>query len=273
MNSPRLRVMSIMAHPDDFEFDAAGSFALLRQTLGDEVEFKILTTTAGETGHHEVSKEETFRRRAAEARNSAEQIGAAYECLITLDGGHPQGQVYLNRNVLGGLWNAIRRFEPHVVFCPPVVSDPLAGVHIDHINTAQAVRLVAYQIVVPNAYPTLGGPRKGYVPSPLIITVDDPYACEAGYDIRQDISETYDRKTQMSLCHESQIFEWLPWTNREPAPTKEEWLNQFRRRHLEMNKRYGHEDEMPSEYFRITRWGRATKDDELDLLFPRRITQ
>ena len=269
MKDSPYRVMSIMAHQDDFEFNAAGSFAILRETLGDGVEFKIVTTTRGASGHHELSREDTYRRRVAESRASAELLGADYECLTLLDGALLPGQVFVDRNLLGGLWNAIRAFEPDVIFCPPVISDPLAGVHIDHINTAHAVRLVAYQIVVPNAFPILKGPRKGFVPSPLIINVDDPYARETGYDVRQDITDTYDIKTRMALCHASQIFEWLPWTRQAPTPTKDQWLDQFRQRHLDMNRRYNHDGDVMSEYFRITRWGRSPRDGELERLFPR----
>ena len=38
-----LRVMSVMAHQDDFEFEAAGLFLQLRQYYGDRVKLKILT--------------------------------------------------------------------------------------------------------------------------------------------------------------------------------------------------------------------------------------
>lgn len=58
-----LRVMSIMAHPDDFEFTAGGLFALLRKLRGPEVGMKILTTTRGASGHHEMGLEEPARRR------------------------------------------------------------------------------------------------------------------------------------------------------------------------------------------------------------------
>jgi LmbE family N-acetylglucosaminyl deacetylase len=272
MTNPKLRIMSIMAHQDDFEFNAGGSFALLRKTLGDDVELKVVATTRGASGHHEMSLEDTYRRREGEATASAAKIGATYECLRLLDGSHLPAQVFIDRNLLGGLWNTIRDFEPDVIFCPPVISDPLAGVHIDHINTAHAVRLVAYQIIVPNAYPTTNGPRKDRVACPLIINVDDSYASESGYDIRQDITETYQIKTEMGLAHESQILEWLPWTINDPAPTREEWVDKFNTRHLNINTRYGNPDGILSEYFRITRWGRAPKDGELNTLFPHRIT-
>ena len=48
----KLRVMSIMAHQDDFEFEAAGLFAMLRKHYGNDVELKVLTTSRGASGHH-----------------------------------------------------------------------------------------------------------------------------------------------------------------------------------------------------------------------------
>ena len=57
-----MRVMSIMAHQDDFEFTAGGAFARLRQAYGQEVQIKILATTRGASEHHEMELEETFRR-------------------------------------------------------------------------------------------------------------------------------------------------------------------------------------------------------------------
>lgn len=269
----KLRVMSIMAHQDDFEFCAAGTFAILRDAYGDDVELKVLATTTGASGHHEAGLDEVFARRDREARTSAGMIGASYECLRQLDGSHISGQVFVNRNVLGGLWNAIRAFEPDAIFCPPVVTDPLAGVHIDHVHTATAVRLVAYQIIVPNAFPTIGGPRKQWVERPLVLNVDDNYAQEGEWSIRQDIDAVYEQKERMALCHESQIFEWLASDRgRSRTITADQWREKFRARHRRLNERMGFsDDERMCEYFRITRWGRAPRSGEIERLFPRLI--
>jgi len=272
MSPEKLRVMSILAHPDDLEVAAAGSFALLRKAYGDDVAAKILTTTRGASGHHEMTPEQTSARRMREARQSAAMIGAEYEGLRQLDGSRLTGQVFLDRNFMGGLWNAIRAFEPDVILSHPVIADPLAGVHVDHINTAHAVRLVAYQIKVPHAYPTASGAVKQWVPVPLIINVDDNYARESDFHIRQDISETYDVKLKMTRCHESQFFEWLPFSEgRSRRPSDQEWQERFRKRHLDANARYGFHDQIMSEFFRITRWGRAPRQGELERLFPRII--
>lgn len=69
-----MRVMAIMAHQDDLEFNAGGTFALLRATWGEDVDLHILATTRGASGHHQMGSEETFRRRDAEARSSAALI-------------------------------------------------------------------------------------------------------------------------------------------------------------------------------------------------------
>lgn len=259
-----LKAMSIMAHQDDFEFNAGGTFALLREKFGDDLKLKVLATTRGASGHHEMSLEETYRRRKKEAEKSAAMIGAEYECLTCLDGSHPRGQFFIDSNTLGGLWNSIRQFEPDLIFCPPVISDPLAGIHIDHYNTACAVRMIAYQLIVPNAYPTTKGERKKRVKYPAIINVDDAYAGNGEYDLCIDISSVYNKKINMSLCHESQVFEWLPWTDgREEKISREEFLERFRLRHTNANKRYGIDDSVPREYFRITRWGKSISMEEL----------
>lgn len=263
-----IKVMSIMAHQDDFEFNAGGAFAQLRQKYGDRLQLKILCTTTGASGHHQLSLDETYRRRDDEARKSAAVLGADYECLTCLDGKHLTGQVLLERNVLGGLWNAVRAFEPDYIFCPPVVTDPLAGIHIDHYNTAWAVRMIAYQLTVPHAYPVISGLAKGRVTYPVVINVDDAYAGEGQYDLVLDVSAYYPDKLRMALCHESQIFEWLPWNSGEDEPiTAAEFTRRFRKRHTAINQRYGQDDAVPREYFRLTKWGRKVEVSALTELF------
>ena len=256
-----------MAHQDDFEFNAGGFFAMLRKKYGRGAELKILATSRGASGHHVMGMEETFRRREQEARKSASLIGASYECLKCLDGAHVHGQVMTDINVLGGIWNAVRDFEPDYIFCPPVISDPLAGIHIDHYNTAWAVRMLAYQFAVPNAYPTLGGPVKKRVISPAIFNVYDPYANEKGYDIALDISDVFDKKLAMALCHESQIFEWLPWVGGQKPPAKKSYKGELRKRHSRMNANTGLPDDTPREIFVMTKWGRAITKADIGKLF------
>ena len=255
-----LRVMSVMAHQDDFEFEAAGLFAQLRSYYGSNVKLKILTTSRGGSGHHIHDIETTAAIRDAEARKSAAMVDAEYGNLTQLDGTHVPGQVFCDRNMLGGLWNAIREFAPDYLISPPVAVNPLAGVHIDHQHTAEAVRLVAYQLGVPNAYPTMKGERILRCKVPVILNCIDNYACEPVWNFRVDVSDFRCLKTDMLRCHKSQIEEWLPFVNnldKEPPPewSYESWLETIDSRHMQRNALCGIRQNRWNEYFAVTGWG------------------
>jgi len=137
-------------------------------------------------------------------------------------------------------------------------------------HTALAVRAIAYQIGVPHAYPTIGRGVKQRMRVPLIINVDDPYAFseKQPFHVAVDISAVYERKEEMALCHASQIFEWLPFTDgRDSAISEEEWRKLFRQRHINVNQRYDRETETPREFFRFTTWGRRIEQNDLNRLF------
>ena len=263
----KLRVMSIMAHQDDFEFEAAGLFAMLRRHYGDDVELKVLTTSRGASGHHIYGTDETALIRDGEARASAALVGAEYENLTQLDGSHVTMQVFCDRNMLGGLWNAIRAFAPHYIIAPPVAVNPLAGIHIDHQHTAEAVRLVAYQLGVPNAYPTMNAPRVTRYKPPVVLTCIDGYAQDVIWHFRVCVEEVKETKCRMLRCHKSQIEEWLPFVNHldmenPPKLSSAEWLEETAERHRRRNLLCGFEDRRWFEYFAVTGWGAGSWKDE-----------
>lgn len=262
------RILAIMPHPDDFEFNAGGVFAQLRAAHGPAVTLRIITTSMGASGHHQLGADETFHRRLQEARSSAALIEAEAECLTQLDGSHVQGQVLVTRNLLGGLWNAIRSYRADYLFCPPVAGSPLAAVHVDHEETARAIRLVGYQLGVPFAYPTLGQAAPVHYQAPAIFLTDDVYSAENRFHIAADIGQEFGRKTAMAECHVSQIFEWLPFNHGKEPPDREEFRRIFRERHSRINRRYGRPDDQPREYFRASDWGRRATKEDIDFLFP-----
>lgn len=265
----KLKVMVIVAHQDDFEYDAGGTFARLREHYGDRLELKILATTRGSSGHHELPPEETAGRREKEAMASAAIIGAEYECLRGLNQAYLPGQMTLDKNALGGLWNAVRNFEPEYIFCPPLPSDPLQGVHIDHYNTAWAVRLTAYQYKVPNAYPSVTEPVKRKLICPVIINLDDTYISENNYHVSVNIDSSYDKKVQMLLCHKSQMLEWLPWIEgKEKHISEKEFFDNLRSAHSLANQAHGKPDDVPREYFCVTQWGRVASMHAVKRIFP-----
>lgn len=270
--------MSVMAHQDDFEFEAAGLFLKLREHYGDNVELKILTTSTGVSGHHEMGMDATIRRRESEAIASADVVGAEYENLRQLDGTHVPAQVFCDRNMLGGLWNAIRAFAPDYIIAPPVVTNPLAGIHIDHQHTAEAVRLVAYQLGVPNAYPTMYAPRQQSFPVPVILNCPDAYCKEAMWHFGVDCSAVHEKKISMLLKHQSQICEWLPFVNslNNTDPTmagngewnESEWRANLESRIQGVNNRHGFNDSVSREYFAVTSWGFVPSAEKIAEDFP-----
>ena len=282
--SRKLRVMSIMAHQDDFELEAAGLFLQLRKHYGSDVTLKILTTSTGVSGHHEMSCDETVRRREGEAKASAAIVGAEYENLRQLDGTHVPAQVFCDRNMLGGLWNAIRAFAPDYIVAPPVVTNPLAGIHIDHQHTAEAVRLVAYQLGVPNAYPTMNAPRQQRFPVPVILNCPDAYSKEALWHFSVANDDLHEKKVSMLLCHQSQIREWLPFVDSLNAPEKAlyergpngenlgwseaKWRENLAERIHKVNLRHNFDDCRDREYFAMTSWGYVASKAKLAEDFP-----
>ena len=274
----KLRIMSVMAHQDDFEFEAAGLFLRLREYYGNDVELKILTTSTGVSGHHIIGPDETIRIREAEAIASANVVGAEYENLRQLDGTHVAAQVFCDRNMLGGLWNAIRAFAPDYIVAPPVVTNPLAGIHIDHQHTAEAVRLVAYQLGVPNAYPTMYAPRVQRFPVPAILNCPDAYCKEAMWHFGVDCDNVREGKISMLLKHKSQVCEWLPFVNNlnntDPelgsgeAWNETDWRNNLNKRVEAVNRRHGFADNTFREYFAVTRWGYVPPAEKVQKDFP-----
>ena len=259
-----MRILSVHAHFDDFEYVAGGTFEQWRRKGLPNFRSRILVCTDGKAGHHFRTREETGSMRLREQAESARLGGHEFETLrlpngsvpreACLQGGDPQ--------VLAALWKAIREFEPDYLFCPPWPSDPLAGVHVDHWSVAEAVRKVAYMINVPHAftpeYPadeTISRPCK----VPVILNVYDGYMAGANaFDLAVDVEEAFGKVCEMTYCHQSQFAEWLPWVDRHGI-RKPESLEDFsaamRQRYLARNREMEIKSGRLCEAFTVTAWG------------------
>ena len=271
-----MKILSVHAHFDDFEFVAGGTFELWRRQLGNQLQAKVLVCSDGKAGHHFRTREETTRIRLAEQEASA-RIGRYQFELLRLPGGEVPREACLRVTVefLAALWKAIRDFEPDYLFCPPLPGDPLAGVHVDHIAVAEGVRQVAYMINVPHAftpeYPadeTLSKPCK----TPVIINVYDGYMFGANsYDVAVDVESVFDPLCEMTWCHQSQISEWLPWVGRHnmsPPKSMAEWNQILRRRFARKNRELSINSEHAVEVFTVTAWGAVPSHEQLMNDFP-----
>jgi LmbE family N-acetylglucosaminyl deacetylase len=259
------RILAIMPHPDDMEFLIGGTLALLHEKYGEGVKIRVVTTDTGASGHHIMSPEETALVRRVEAERAAAIIGAEFDFLRRLDGGFFQSPVFANRETTGAVWDEVRRFQPDVIFSPPPVVDPLAGIHVDHEGTAQAVRSAAFLLGVPHAFAdgsTFG--VKGYTP-PLIILTHDFYSKEGGFHIANDIRSVLETKIAMLECHHSQLVEWLPYVSQKPSKgVRGDLLD----RHEAMNLAHNLPAGSLVEVFQISAWGRKPRPGEIEWLFP-----
>jgi len=69
------RVLAFGCHPDDVEFMAAGTLAILAQK---GYEIHIATMTGGEVGHPTKTGQQIHDQRLQEAEHAAQVIGATY---------------------------------------------------------------------------------------------------------------------------------------------------------------------------------------------------
>ncbi len=272
-----MRLLFVHAHCDDFEFTAAGTFELFRRHHGEGIRRRVLVCTDGGAGHHQMNREETVRRRLREQEEAALLGGFEFRLLKdATDAPFREARLNTSSAFLPALWREIREFQPDYLFCPPIPESTLAGVHVDHLDVAEAVRSVAYLINVPHAfspeYPREDGEAR-FHRTPVILNVFDGYmAGGQGHDLAVEVTGVADFVASLAWCHESQLREWLPWVDRHnlsiPADL-DDWRPQFtevlRRRKASLGLR-----DVPGvfEVFAVTAWGLVPKIEDLIRDFP-----
>ena len=271
-----MKVLFIHAHFDDFEFTTAGTFELWRRKMGERIRRRVLICTDGRAGHHARTRVETGEIRLAEQNASARIGGYEFELLRLPNGEVPREACLLvTTELLAALWKAIRDFEPDYLFCPPLPDSTLAGIHVDHVAVAEAVRRVAYMINVPHAFtPEYPADERTAMPCkvPAILNVYDPYSAGANsHDVAVEVEEVFESICAMSWCHQSQIMEWLPWVGRhklEPPNSMSDWTRVLRERFRHKNRDLGVETDRALEVFTVTGWGSIPGYDQLLSDFP-----
>src|SRR5688572_13978770 len=140
MAKRRLRKVAacFMAHPDDCEFLAAGTMALLARRGW---ELHIVTCTPGDCGSAELGPEEISRVRRAEAARAAAVIGATYHCLELRD-----LNITFDRDAISRTVRLARDIAPSLMF-----THALQDYMPDHEVAAQLARTASVSWFVPNA--------------------------------------------------------------------------------------------------------------------------
>ena len=210
------RLLVIGAHPDDPDI-RAGGLACAAAEAGHEVRF--VSATDGRAGHHEQRGDELARRRREETAAAADTAGIEY---LVLD--NPDGELEPTLENRKRMIRRIREFRPDVV-----LTHRTNDYHPDHRYTSQLVRDAAYMVTVPNVCPDVPALDANPVFAYLLDTFERPYPFSPDVFVPID-EDALERKYDLLHCHESQMYEWLPYTQddlesvpSEPA-ARREWL-------------------------------------------------
>ena len=271
-----MKILHVHAHFDDYEFVAGGTFELWKRKLGKDLTARVIVCTDGKAGHQFRTREETGQMRMREQEESARIGGYELEVLRLPDGQIPrEACLRVAVPLLAALWKSIRDFEPDYLFCPPIPTDTLAGIHVDHVAVAEAVRQVAYMINVPHAFtPEYPADEASSRPCkvPVIINDYDAYMTGANsHHLAVDVEEAFPKIAEMTYCHQSQISEWLPWVDRHQVhkpKSFEDWTRMLRQRFDRQSKELGIRSPHAFEVFTVTSWGVVPAFEKLIADFP-----
>jgi len=269
IKNKKLNIIVIAAHPDDADNKFGGTAALFAE-MGHKVKF--LSVTNGDAGHQNKGGGHLAKIRRKEAQEAAKRLGIEeYKVLDNHD-----GELMPSLDVRMQIIREIRDWDADIVLSPR----PL-DYHPDHRYTGMLVQDAAYMVIVPNIAPDTP-PLKH---NPVFLYLEDHFQKPNPFqpDIAVDITKTYDKKIAALDAHESQMYEWLPWTegklDKVPKGENErrEWLRKnwggsiTPEERKSLIKWYGKEHAENVNYaesFEITEYGRQPTEEEIKQLFP-----
>jgi N-acetylglucosamine malate deacetylase 1 len=200
MGDLKKRILAIHAHPDDVEFQCAGTLLLLKER---GCQITIATMTPGDCGSAEMNAEKIAEVRRAEAKRSADILGADYHCLEFRD-----LQIVHDNPSRKRITEFLRRIRPDLVFTAPPV-DYMA----DHEVTSKLVRDASFNASVPNYATDVDSPAPPLAHIPHLYYMDavlgvDNFGDPLPIGGLIDVSSVFEKKRAMLACHESQR-NWL----------------------------------------------------------------
>lgn len=265
-----LKIIIFGAHPDDCDLKAGGTAIRFAQ-LGHQVRFVSLTN--GDAGHQSMSREALAKRRWAEAMEAGKRFGVEYTVLDNHD-----GELMPTLENRLKVIREIRNWEADVVISPRP-----NDYHPDHRYTGILVQDAAYLVIVPHVAPDSKPLKK----NPLFLYMMDNFQKPSPFmpTIAVDIDVVFDQKIHAMSAHESQFFEWLPWTQGEAAlaevpvdkAERLKWLASKRQYKItpamreSLVKWYGEKqagEVQNAEAFEVCEYGMQPSDDQIKKLFP-----
>lgn len=190
-------VLCLIAHPDDAEFQCAGTMALLAAKGWKVV---IATMTPGQAGSDIIGPAEISSIRRAESAASATLLKGDYECLESED-----LFITYDKTTLLKAIGLFRKVRPSIV----ITASPSDYI-VDHEVTSKIAQTSCMGAVIPNitladTNPIAAVPYLYYCDP---IQGKDCFGREIESSIHVDISSVIDIKEKMLCCHESQRS-WL----------------------------------------------------------------
>lgn len=207
-----MKILMIGAHQDDNEF-RCGGLAYKYVQMGYEVRF--LSMCNGNGGHHIMTPEETSKRRYKESQAVAKLLGITYD-VWDIDDCSLVADLETRRKLI----RYIRAFSPDLI-----IAHRTNDYHADHRASGQLVQDASYLLIVPHECPDVPAMRK----TPVIMYYEDSFQTPCFHaDIVVDIDKEVDIKLKIADLNESQVYEWLPYSEFEEVPTDKEqrfaWL-------------------------------------------------
>ena len=263
----KINVIVFGAHPDDCDNDAGGT-AILFSKMGHNVKFVSLTN--GDAGHQDKGGGELAKIRIAEAEEAGKRFGVEYTVLDNHD-----GELMPTLENRLKVIREIRKWNADIVIAPRP-----NDYHPDHRYTGILVQDAAYMVIVPNVAPDVPPLKK----NPVFLYSEDGFQKPSPFepDIAILIDEVFDQKIYAMAAHESQFFEWLPWTSGKLDQVPKDEKNRLKfladwRTYApneatikSLKKWYG--DKASSvkhaEGFEICEYGKQPSDVEIKILFP-----
>lgn len=148
------RALVVAAHPDDADFGAAGTSALLAQA-GWEVRYLVATDGSKGSDDPSFTPAALSAAREVEQREAAKLLGVADVRFL----GFVDGELRASRELLGAITREIREFKPFAVYThdpePVIINNSFVN-HSDH----RATGLATVDAVYPTARDRLNFPEQ-----------------------------------------------------------------------------------------------------------------
>lgn len=271
MSENTVTIMVIGAHPDDCEVKIGG-FLFKCCQQGHRV--IMISMTSGNTGHYEMGGGTLARRRRDEFAASAAVMGAESRVLNV-----PNNGLEVSLMLRYRLIELIREYRADIV-----ISHRTNDYHPDHRYTGMLVRDTSTAVNNPNVCPVTDRLER----NPLYLYLADRFKEPVPFrpDLVFSIDDVVETKTEMYHCHESQMYEWLPWEQGiidevpETEAERKKWVWEWRKSRdagfaedfrEELAAKYGAEKSNTIEFaeaLQFSEYGSPYFRDKIDVLFP-----